>query len=101
MSKYFVVAICFVFAVFHCQAYQYFIPVLDGKDDCASMPVGSVWYDDSKCEKYACVLSGKEVLIVAHGCSKIDHPENCQLVKGKGSYPKCCHQIECTDVDKK
>ncbi|GFR19385.1 hypothetical protein TNCT_527541 [Trichonephila clavata] len=97
MSKYLVIAVCIVFAIIRCQAYQYFIPVLGNKNDCDSRPVDSVWYDDSKCEKLKCVLSGTEIFIVAHGCSKVDHPENCQLVPGKGSYPKCCNQIECSD----
>ncbi|GFU37620.1 hypothetical protein NPIL_378801 [Nephila pilipes] len=101
MSKYEVIIICFIVIILRCQGYQYFINLSSTDGKCGKRPIGSVWYDNVKCERLQCIRSDEEIVIYGVGCSTEDHPKNCIVVKGKGDYPSCCPQAWCRDGLKK
>ncbi|GFU37618.1 toxin-like protein 14 [Nephila pilipes] len=58
--------------------------------------IGSLWYNNLRCEQLQCIRFDGILYIQGYGCGQITPPKPCFLVPGKGlNYPECCHQVNC------
>uniref|UniRef100_A0A1V1WBW3 Putative La1-like peptide n=1 Tax=Superstitionia donensis TaxID=311983 RepID=A0A1V1WBW3_9SCOR len=91
------VLICIFFIAI--EAYTYIAPQEPGSVDCTDElgvhhPLGEVWYNEERCERLVCQGYGNGLSITGSGCGIVSAP-GCKLVKGSGSYPKCCPKPVC------